>query len=75
MIATTTLRLTYQELEAILLSLDYYMNNVLRPNYVFRENYTKAYDHIFTKIEEIERRNKNGTNKSTEECQGKTAKT
>lgn len=74
MIKTITLRLTYDELEAILVSLDYFINNRMLPE-PYREKYTKAYDHIFTKIEEIERRNNNGTNKSAEECQGKTAKT
>lgn len=71
---TATLRLTYEELESILVSLDYFINNRMLPE-PYRSNYTKAYDHIFTKIEEIERRNNNGTNKSAKECQGKTEKT
>lgn len=59
---TATLRLTYEELEAILLSLDYAINHRMLPD-IHREKYTKAYDHIFTKIEEIEKRvKKNGTN-------------
>lgn len=62
MIKTITLRLTYEELEAILISLDYCINNRMLPE-PYREKYTKAYDHIFTKIEEIEKRvKKNGTN-------------
>lgn len=74
MIKTATLRLTYEELESILVSLDYFINNRMLPE-SYRQNYTKAYDHIFTEIEEIERRNNNGTNKSAEKCQGKTEKT
>lgn len=71
---TATLRLTYEELESILVSLDYFINNRMLPE-SYRQNQTKAYDHIFTKIEEIERRNNNGTNKSAKKCQGKTEKT
>lgn len=74
MIKSITLRLSYEELNSILISLDYFINNRMLPE-SYRQNYTKAYDHIFTKIEEIERRNNNGTNKSAEECQGETAKT
>lgn len=74
MIKSITLRLSYEELESILISLDYFINNRMLPD-SYRKNYTKAYDHIFTKIEEIERRNNSGTNKSAEKCQGKTEKT
>ena len=58
---TITLRLSYEELTTILRTLDYYINNRMMPDNC-RENYTKAYDHIFTKIEEIEKRSKHGTN-------------